>query len=158
MQIRAFTVPVSDSGDMQEDLNRFLRGKRILEVCQHFVADGPNRQWCFLVKYLESDAKPASGAAGRPIRTDYKDLLDPVSFARFARLRAIRKKLSEEDGIPAFAVFTDEQMAELAKQELFSPESMKQVRGIGEGKTERYAARIQKLLEARGDETNGTSD
>lgn len=158
MQIRVFTVPVSDSGDMQDDLNRFLRGKRILEVCQQFVADGPNSQWCFLVKYLESDVKPAAVTAGRPLRIDYKDQLDPVSFARFARLRAIRKKLSEEDGIPAFAVFTDEQMAELAKQELFSPEGMKQVRGIGEGKAERYAARIQKLLEARGDETNGTSD
>ncbi len=158
MQIRVFTVPVSDSGSMQDDLNRFLRGKRVLEVCQHFVADGPNSQWCFLVKYLEGDVKAAADTAGRPIRIDYKDQLDPASFARFARLRAIRKTISEEDGIPAFAVFTDEQMAELAKQDLFSPETMKRVRGIGDGKTERYAARIQKLLEVRGDEANRESD
>lgn len=146
MQIRVFTIPIGDSGVLQDELNRFLRGKRVLEVCDRFVEEGANSRWCFLVKYLDGEPKD-SASGNRRERIDYKDVLDAASFARFARLRTIRKKLAEEDGVPAFALFTDEQMAELAKIEPLKLADMAKVRGIGEGKVERFGNRILTLLQ-----------
>lgn len=158
MQIRLFTIPIGDAGSLQDEMNRFLRGKRVLDVCEHFVEEGANSCWCFLVKYLEGDIKESSTAGVRRDRVDYKNLLDPVSFARFARLRVVRKKLAEEDGLPAFALFTDDQMAELAKIEPLTLEAMKQVRGIGAGKVERFGVRVLALLEGSENETGIESD
>lgn len=158
MQVRLFTIPIGDAGSLQEEMNRFLRAKRVLDVCERFVEEGSNSCWCFLVKYLDGDLKEVGSASVRRERVDYKNLLDAASFARFARLRVARKKLAEEDGLPAFALFTDDQMAELAKAETFTLDVMKQVRGIGTGKVERFGARILALLEGGGNETSNESD
>lgn len=155
MQIRIFTVPIGDAGIIQDELNRFLRGRRVLEVCERFIEEGANSRWCFLVKYLEGDAKDNATSGNRRDRVDYKDVLDAPSFARFARLRVVRKKLAEEDGIPAFALFTDGQMAELAKVEPLTLEAMGKVHGIGTGKVERFGARILELFEEDGHAASG---
>ncbi len=152
MQIKLFTIPIGDSGAIAEDLNRFLRGNRVLEISHQFVEEGANSRWCFLVKYLESAGKESAASGRVRERKDYKEILDVPAFARFVKLRAVRKRLAEEDGVPAFALFTDDQMAALAQAESFSLEVMKKVSGIGEARVERYGARILALL-AEGDET-----
>jgi superfamily II DNA helicase RecQ len=158
MQVRVFTIPIGDAGILQDELNRFLRGKRVLEVCERFVEEGANSRWCFLVKYLEGEAKDGAGSGNRRDRVDYKDVLDAAAFARFARLRVARKKVAEEDGLPAFALFTDEQMAELAKENMLTIEAMKKVRGIGAGKAERFGARLLALLNGEDHAAAGQSD
>ena len=146
MQIKLFTIPIGDSGAIQEDLNRFLRGTRVLEISHQFVEEGANSRWCFLIKYLENAGKEASASGRARERKDYKEILDTPAFARFVRLRAVRKQLAEEDGVPAFALFTDEQMAELARAESFSLDVMQKVSGIGAGRVDRYGERILALL------------
>jgi len=81
---------------MQDELNRFLRGRRVLEVCHHFVDEGANSRWCFLVEYLEGEIKGGYGTSSPRARVDYKEVLDEASFARFVRLRTVRKKLADE--------------------------------------------------------------
>ena len=41
----------------------------------------------------------------------------PLHDAYLKRLREIRKKVAADEGVPAFAVFTDEELAALAKLE-----------------------------------------
>ena len=146
MQIKLFTIPVADAMAIEDEVNRFLRGKRVIELHHEFVHDGGNSCWCFLIKYLEGEAKDQASKGRTRERKDYKDILSPETFARFVRLRAIRKQLAEEDGVPAFALFTDEQMAELAKAEVFTVDAMAQVSGIGAGRVERYGERIEAHL------------
>ena len=151
MQAKFFTILVSDPGGAEEEMNRFLRAHRVLELKHHFVEDGANSKWCFLATYLDGKAK----GAGREERMDYKDVLDEASFARFCALRKARKRIAEEEGVPAFAVFTDKQMAGLAENEAFSVEAMRKVEGIGAGKAERYGPAIQRMLAEAGENLEG---
>jgi superfamily II DNA helicase RecQ len=106
-------VPANGQGDAKEALNRLLRGGRIASVRKEFVAHGEDSFWAFCIEYL--DPGPLSDGEGRPggrnERVDYKQILAPEIFAVFSRLRAVRKELAEKEAIPAYAFFTNEQLA-----------------------------------------------
>jgi superfamily II DNA helicase RecQ len=146
MQFRTFTVPADDPAGAEQELNRFLRAHRVLDTVVHLVPDGAHSRWCFCVKYLETPAAGPDGAR-REARVDYKQVLDAKTFAVFARLREVRKEFAQEDGVPAFAIFTDEQLAGMAKLEHLDAQTLKTIPGIGEGKVERYAARFLGALQ-----------
>ncbi|MCO6493221.1 MAG: HRDC domain-containing protein [Phaeodactylibacter sp.] len=134
MQIKLFTIPVMGGEALNEDLNKFLRSKKILQVEQQ-LQDGPGGgAWCFCVKYIE-DFSPFS--KGRE-KTYYKKVLDKPAFQRFSAMREVRKRIAKEEGIPAYAVFTDAELADLAKIEDLTPGKIKGVKGIGEKKLEKY--------------------
>ena len=149
MQMKLFTIPIPDDGGCGEELNRFLRSHRVLDVEREFVQAGGASCWCFCVRYLGSGLV-VKGSTKRK-RIDYKEVLDDATFAKFAELRTRRKQISEADGIPAFAVFTDAQLAEMAGLEKLTSETMGRVKGVASGKVERYAARL--LETGKPDET-----
>lgn len=57
MQVQFFTIPALAYEDGQEALNKFLRGRRVLEVRQEFMASGDGAYWCIAVKYIERNKK-----------------------------------------------------------------------------------------------------
>jgi superfamily II DNA helicase RecQ len=140
MQIKIFTIPLSGGEALENELNAFLRGHKILQVEQQLVSQPSGSYWTFCVQYI--DGKPGRSDERRTIKKDYKTELTEEAFARFAELRKVRKALAEEDSIPAFAIFTDEQMAELAQLPALTLTSMQEVKGIGEKKTAKYGERI----------------
>lgn len=73
-------------------------------------------------------------------------MLDGHSFARFAVLRTIRKRLAEEDAVPAFAVFTDAELAEIAKLDEITPKRMLAINGLGEKRVEKYGEPMCRLF------------
>ena len=48
-------------------------------------------------------------------KIDYRAVLDERTFALFSHLREIRKALAEKEHLTPYAVFTNEQLAEVAK-------------------------------------------
>jgi len=153
MQIRLFTIPVGDSGSAQEEMNRFLRGNKILEVQNQLISNDNGAYWCFCVRYIEKAFTPTEEHKSR---VDYKQILDEASFKKFSKLRDIRKRVAADEGLPAFAVFTDEELAGLAKLETITPKGMLSVKGIGDKKVERFAKHF--IAEENADEKSGTSD
>ncbi|MBN2001135.1 HRDC domain-containing protein [candidate division KSB1 bacterium] len=135
MQIKIFTIPVGDNGSAVEELNRFLRGNKIIQIENQFVSHANGAYWCFCVQYIEASGNQNYGKK----KIDYKFILDEATFARFSKLREIRKKVAADEGIPAFAVFTDEELAGLAKLETITRKTMLTVKGIGDKKVERFA-------------------
>lgn len=144
MQIKVFSVPVVGGETINDDLNAFLRGNKILQVDQQLVASAEGTYWSFCIRYIEKSS--GSGRTEKRVRKDYKKELSPKAFERFSVLRKIRKQIAKEDNVPAFAVFTDEELAGLAQLEELSQTNMKSVRGIGDKKVEKYAERFQKAL------------
>jgi superfamily II DNA helicase RecQ len=142
MQFKIFTIPVSDDGSATEEMNRFLRGHKALEVEQQLVSTKMGSHWHFCVKYL-ANATPLDGKllTGVP-KVDYKEVLDEKAFGVFSVLREIRKRLAEEDGLPVYAVFTNEELAGVASLDSITPEAMKKVKGVGEKKLERFGKRL----------------
>ncbi|NLB68428.1 MAG: helicase [Lentisphaerae bacterium] len=136
MRFKTFTVSVGDPGGCEE-MNRFLAGHRVLTVQREFIQNGRESCWAFCIEYLE--AAPSSAYAGtRREKVDYKEVLPPAQFAVFSRLRECRKRLAAQEGLPAFAVCTDEQLAAISRLEQLTMASLKSIKGIGDAKAARY--------------------
>jgi superfamily II DNA helicase RecQ len=135
MQIKLFTIPIQGGEMITEEMNKFLRSKRVLQTESHLISSSSGAFWCFCIQYLEENTSPVGKG-----KTDYREVLDEASFARFARMRQIRKGLALEEGIPAYAIFTDEEMAGLARMEELTLSNMKTIKGVGEKKIEKYGA------------------
>jgi superfamily II DNA helicase RecQ len=77
---------------------------------------------------------------------DYKEILEPADFACFVRLRELRKELAKKEEVPAYAIFTNEQLAEIAKSRPSSPSGLTKIEGIGESRAKKYGTEFLKAL------------
>ena len=148
MAYRIFSYPATlSAGDDAAELNAFLHGHKIVSVHKEFLNDGADSRWCFCVEYLDgTPPAPPPGGAGFS-KVDYREVLDEKQFARFRLLREARKKLAEEDGVPVYAVFSNEQLADMARSDgNLDIAAMKKIPGIGEKKAARYGERFLSLV------------
>ena len=119
MAYRFFQVPVRDSGAAGEELNRFLRGHRVVNVDRRWVDLGTESYWSFCVDYLEPAS--ASGSSARLPgdargKVDYREVLSPEQFAAFVKLRTLRQAISKEEAVPVYVIFTNEQLAAMVQK------------------------------------------
>lgn len=147
MPIEIFSVSAQGDAAASEALNRFLAGKRVLSLERSLVQAGPQAFWSFCVEYLEGEPRTGTRNPKMAKRIDYREVLDEKAFGRFAAMRQKRKELAEKEGVPAYAIFTNEQLAAVAQLERASLGAMKEVEGIGEAKAAKYG---QAMLEAMG--------
>lgn len=150
MQIKLFTIPVGDNGTALEEMNRFLRTSKILEVDNQLISNEKGAYWCFCVRYIERTFNPPGN--DKP-KIDYRRVLDSETFKKFSKLREIRKQVAIDEGIPAYAVFTDEELAGLAKLDTITQTSMLSIKGIGDKKVERFSKHFINIFQE--DETTG---
>ena len=89
-----------------------------------------------------------TGAAGRPEKTkiDYREVFDERDFATFAALRTLRKELAEAEGVPAYALFTNEQLAAMVRGKARTVADLAAIEGVGKSRVEKYAAAFLKAL------------
>ncbi|MEI6524823.1 MAG: HRDC domain-containing protein [Planctomycetota bacterium] len=129
MPMRTFMIPVTDCGDACDAMNQFMRHVRVLSTDRRFVEIGLQSFWSILVDYLE--------------------VLDPEAFARFAQLREFRKRLAQEEGVPVYTVFTNEQLAEIAKNRIVTKNGLEKVDGIGGARLSKYGDALIRFLETQ---------
>ena len=72
--------------------------------------------------------------------------LDASSTQLLARLKELRSTIAREDRVPAYVVFADRTLAELAVRRPRTTSAMEQVRGIGPAKLEKYGERFLAVL------------
>ena len=73
----------------------------------------------------------------------------PVDRALFESLRALRKELANAQRVPAYIVFSDKVLLEMAARRPTTPAEMLQVPGVGPAKLERYGRVFLDLLNHR---------
>lgn len=139
MQVKLFTIPLFDNEAELNEMNGFLRAQKVLTIDKQFVSVGENAYWSFCVTYLNlSKQTTATQNAPRANKIDYKEVLDVATFAVFSNLRTIRKQIAENEAVPAYAIFTDSELAEIAKLETIDTKSLLSIQGIGQKKAEKY--------------------
>lgn len=143
MQVKIYTIPIVNADVAVEEMNAFLRSHRIIDVRKELVSADGGVFWSFCIIYIQS----ISSSSERKEKVDYKNVLDEIAFSRFSKLRAIRKKIAEQDAVPAYSVFIDAELAEFAKQEDLTLSAMKQVHGIGDKRIEKYGEHFLKLYQ-----------
>lgn len=141
MQIKIFTIPCVESNESNEELNRFLRGNKIVNVEKQFYIVNGYAYWSFCVTYLLTQNQNQS-SQDKKDKVDYKSILDEKSFARFTQLRAMRKILSEQDVVPAYAVFTDVELSQISQLEEINESNILKIQGIGVQRAEKYGKKI----------------
>ena len=150
LQYAAFLLPLHSGSAEQDELNRFLRGRRIVQTRKELVTTDSSSHWAILVEYLDSTEKSA-GERQIKGKVDYKEILNAAEFSLFSKLREVRKKLAEDNGLPVYAVCTNEQLAEIAKRRPKNLTECMQIEGIGQGKADKF---VPALLECIKNENN----
>lgn len=160
MTLHCFTIPALSPDAAQAEVNAFCAGQRVLRLDRHFVADGAQSFWALCVEVAagpgplpdalkRSARKGADAGMVRGAKTqapDYKQLLSEADFAVFAALRDWRKAQAEAEGVPLYAVFTNEQLATVAQQRCGSLAALGQIDGVGTARLQRYGGGLLQHL------------
>jgi superfamily II DNA helicase RecQ len=150
MKHHFFMIPVKDSGQAEDELNAFYAQHRIISVEKHFVADGSNSFWSLCLSCTDNEAGLLNGINNSRItsksKIDYKDVLNEADFALFAHCRDLRKVLAERDGVPIYALFTNEQLAKMVEQRIHSKQGLLGLEGVGQARVDKYGEVFLSLL------------
>ena len=112
---------------------------------REFVAAGSHSFWSLCIGYQIIQGQ-SSQKQNKKARVDYKELLSEADFAHYAALRELRKQQAEQDGVPVFAVFTNEQLAEMVTRRVNSASELSSIEGVGESKLSRYGSAFLQAL------------
>lgn len=140
MQIKIFNILASASEDEVAQINKFIRGNKVLDIDRHFYVGSDNvGRWSLLITYLPIQNNIVGE---KVVKVDYKELLSPEDFEKFVRLRAVRKQLADDDAVPAYAVFTDNELSQIAQMPAMDANLMRKISGIGSKRIEKYGRLI----------------
>jgi len=141
MEIKIFEVPTFDSTGANIELNKFLRNHKILNIEQQLVQNGNMSYWTFVVRYHGEEQ-----ISVRENKKDFMTVLGRDIFERFSILREIRKQIAANEQVKTFMVFTDKELAEIAKMPELIPEKMIAIKGIGDKKIERFGYKLVQMF------------
>ncbi len=147
LEYKIFTLPVNDSSDVAEELNKFLKTVRGVNTRWEFVGQGDASFWTALVSYQAGKSPQQTGGKRR---VDYRDVLSPKDFALFAKLRDWRNATAEKENLPAYTVFTNEQLAGMAEKRLKSVNDLRNIDGVGDIRIEKYGEAVLKIIAENG--------
>jgi superfamily II DNA helicase RecQ len=144
MKYQFFSIMANDPHVGQNELNKFCAGKKIIAVEKHFITDNENSFWAICLTYQESDGMLPYSAGN--VKLDYKEILNEKDFAVFAKLRELRKALAEKEGIPAYSIFTNEQLAAAVSGKVSTQQALAKIKGIGKARVEKYGNIFLEIL------------
>jgi len=144
MHYEFFCIPAENSQEESQRLNAFLASHCIVQVDRQFYQRDGAPFWSFCVHWKSEDSSTNDRRINSKV--DYKKILPAEQFDVFSRLRERRKELAEQDGIPVYAVATNDQLAEMVKIEIPSLASLGKIGGFGGVKIERYGAAFLAIL------------
>ena len=156
MQFDFFQIPSQTPAVAAEELNKFLNSHRIVNVEKHFHANGGEAYWSFCVTWVEQRKPQLSDRSTSKV--DYREVLNTSQFTVFSDLRQLRKKLAEEDGVPVYAVATNQQLAEMVQQKVFSITELQKIGGFGKSKVDRYGEALLNLLKSHRTDASSTTE
>ncbi len=141
MHYTFFQIPAIDPDVAAKRLNAFIQSQSVIGIERQFVADGLNSFWsiCVTTAPPGGSGLPDQATAKKRTRVDYREVLSPEAFIIFDRLRTLRNSLAEEKGIPAYAIFTNDQLATMANMNNPDRASLVKIEGIGQKRIEMYA-------------------
>ncbi len=146
MPFAFFKVDAVTPDDGQKLLNTFCHQHRVVTVEKHLVSQGLESFWAICVTYITSDTPPQQRSSRRD-RIDYREVLSPEDFTTYAELRSLRKNLAQQEGVPAYALFTHEQLATMVTQRVRNLTQLGEIEGVGTARLEKYGVAFLNCLQ-----------
>ncbi|MEG1041073.1 MAG: DNA helicase RecQ, partial [Pseudomonas sp.] len=95
---------------------------------------------------LRRELKPQTTSKGSSGASPASQLVRGDEREQWEALRALRRKLAEEHGVPPYVIFPDSTLLEMLRSQPASLSEMAQVSGVGARKLERYGAAFLEVL------------
>lgn len=152
MQYKVFTVPVFDSEVIQEDLNKFLRANNIISIEKRIIVQDNKNYWSFLVEYILREGSVQAKAGRNTV--DYKEILSDEEFLIYCKLRDIRNNTAKIMGHPPYTLYSNEQLAEIARKRPKSGEELQAIAGVGKAKADKYGDFVIKIIQENSEDKN----
>ena len=105
---------------------------------KQFVDQGAHSYWLFCLTTVDGNGAERSSGSGKRGRIDYREVLSETDFAVYADLRELRKTMAEQEGVPMYALFTNEQLAETVTRRATSMAALGEIDGVGKARIEKY--------------------
>ena len=132
MNFKFFRIDAQEPSAGEAAMNAFCQQHRVIAVEKQFVSQGAGSFWSVCASYLEGgEAAKFAEAGSKRDAVDYKAILNEADFAIFAELRNLRKSLAEADDVPAYALFTNRQLADMVTQRMVSLVALATLEGVG---------------------------
>jgi superfamily II DNA helicase RecQ len=142
-QYRSFFVSPFGEDSVCDELNAFLKSHRIVNVEKRLIDGERGTGWLFLVEYGGDNKNRPSASSPR---VDYREILNDQEYALFDKLRQLRRELAEKQGIPVYAVFTNDHLAGMIKSKAASLKDISKLPGAGEARVKQYGEAFLKIL------------
>ena len=141
MAIRMFAVPFDPHQEVfhDEDLQKFLLNKQVKNIRAEFFSQDGRAYWAV---YMEYDAV---------LKTDTSreaEALDEPQRLLFQRFREWRREKAEQQGVPVFLIARNRELLDLVKQAPKTVEALRDIRGFGKKKIERYGQEVLGMVRA----------
>ena len=160
MKYKFFAIPARHPELAEAALNSFCSQHRIGFIEKHLVADGADSFWSICISWLEGEAAPSISADNRSKPTvDYKLILNEADFSLYLELRNFRKELADQQNVPPYALFTNDQLAAMVQQRVNTKADLMQIAGVGKSRIDKYGDRfLQKLNSLWSRDVSGVAD
>ena len=101
-----------------------------------------------LLRQPSESTRSKSGSSGRGSKSKAPPIaLDAAATLRYNALKAWRAEVAKEHNVPAYVVFHDAVLAEMADREPQTLADLRQISGVGEKKLEAYGTQILRALD-----------
>jgi len=97
---------------------------------------------------LRKDAATAKGSKRDRRAAQASAVVGEADSTLLVELKALRSKLARTQQVPAYVVFSDRTLIELATHRPDSPRAMREIHGIGDSKLERYGTQFLEVIKA----------
>jgi len=150
---KIFPIPIINPVDQEDALNQFLCTHKIISIHKEIVQENNGHYVCFVIEYLDKNEQSAVSKSDKNTipdkkdRIDYKEVLSADDFQLYLRLKDWRKLKGEQnDNIPLYNIFTNEQLAQICQKKVSSKNELKKIPGVGDVKIDKYSNDIFKIV------------
>lgn len=152
MKLRVFTLRLdAATGRFDDaDLIAFVDSRDVLSVHEHFFVHEQTPTWALLVSYREI-RRPGERDRAAESRTDWRAELADDARSLYDALRKWRTERSKREGRPPYVLFTNRQMAEIARRRPQTDTALLEIEGIGEAKVRDWAEDVLSVVRAHAD-------
>lgn len=156
MQIKTFKIPLGDSGETEDELNKFLRSHRVLKVERAFCLEGSG-YLAVCIEYMENTSSSDGNNSGGKNRKDYTKDLSETELKRFELFKQKRREIATDKQLPAYMIFTDAELVRLVKQKQLDYENIMSIPEINKNRLKDFGVYFIELQLEKNEE-GGQSD
>lgn len=148
-QFQTFFISPFGEKSVCDELNRFLTSHRIVNIEKRLIDGERGTGWLFLVEYCTE----AKSQGQNTQKIDYREVLNEKEYALFDYLRQVRKNLAEQQGVPVYAVFTNDHLAGMVKKPPQSIKDLLSLNGVGESRVKQFGETFLKACQEYSEKT-----